>query len=183
MFKRFIAWICGLFSKPQLPDQVVDHGDGFKPTGAWPNKDWERYAWNKCAALGRTADDEQWFKDGLTRRNWTILLAGMCRYESNFKPSLEYKEKFKDQQGHNVISTGLFQVSRESSRGYGFRVTQKELKDPYMNIDIAVAILKKWIERDGVLANNKSPWRGGARYWSVLRYKKDAIKGYIKRFS
>lgn len=173
-------WFKSLFEKEAAPR------DSFEPTGAWPNQDWERYAWEKCAVLKRTADDSYFCSKGLTRRNWVILLGAMAKYESNFKPSLEYKEKFKNGKGEYVISTGLFQVSYESSRGYGFSgITTEQLKDPYKNIDVAIAILKKWTERDGVVANHSgTTWRGGARYWSVLRTtgKLESVKAYVKRY-
>ena len=151
---------------------------------SWPNAEWAEYAYEKVAVLPRTSDEKEFCPQGLTRANWVHLLAAMSRYESNFKPTLEYKERFKNGRGEYVISTGLFQVSYESSRGYGFKgITTKELKDPYKNIDVAVSILKKWTLRDGVVANHSgSSWRGGSRYWSVLRPsgKLQAVKDYLK---
>ena len=147
-----------------------------KPTKAsWPNSAWQNYAYEKSIVLPRTTDEKEWCQNGFSNRaNFVHLLAAMAKMESNFKPRLEYEESFKNGRGERVISTGLFQVSYESARGYGFSgVTTEQLKDPYKNIDVAISILKKWAERDGVISNSSgTTWRGGARYWSVLRHSR-----------
>jgi uncharacterized protein (TIGR02594 family) len=111
------------------------------------------------------------------REFYTTLFVELARFESGFNPKATYKESFKDSKGKNVISTGLFQVSVESLRGYGVKVTQEELFDPYKNIDAMLAIAKKWIVNDGVIASDKAPWRGMARYFSPFRdaKKKETI--------
>jgi hypothetical protein len=112
---------------------------------------------------------------------WVYLLSCMAELESGFRPTLEYKEKFKNGKGELVISTGLLQLSYESAGGYGFKTTTAKLKDPYHNLEVGVAILSKWVKADGVIAagTNKATARGGARFWSVLRPTKLAtIKGW-----
>ena len=146
---------------------------------AFPNKAWQEYAYSKLVGMPEVSDGKEFCPQGMNRRNWVHLLAAMAYYESSYNPNAEYKESFRDQHGVNVISTGLFQVSVESSRGYGFRVVQDQLKYPEMNFDIAIAILKKWAINDGVIANHSGRiWRGGARFWSVLRTtgKLDKVK-------
>ena len=155
-------------------------------TTSWPNLDWHEYVKQKTLDLPMTSDGRLFCPQGLTPANWAHLMGAMVKYESNFKPSSTYKERFKNGRGEYVISTGLFQVSYESARGYGFRgITTEELKDPYKNIDVAVAILKKWALRDGVAANHSgTTYRGGSRYWSVLRPsgKLAKVKAYLKPF-
>jgi hypothetical protein len=111
-------------------------------------------------------------------------MAAMSRYDSSFNPSATYRENFKNSRGEYVISTGLFQVSYESSRGYGFAgITTEQLKDPYKNIDVAMAIMDKWATADGTIAGNgKSPYKGGSKYWSVLRAsgKLESVKATYK---
>lgn len=105
---------------------------------------------------------------------WTFFLSCMAMRESGVNPKTRYTESFRDSRGRKVISRGLFQTSIESVNGYrrhGYEGINSyaELHDPITNLEGAVFILKHWIERDGQISSNKSPWRGGARYWSVLR--------------
>lgn len=102
---------------------------------------------------------------------WVYLISAMSRYESNFNPDARYQENFKDSQGEFIISRGLLQLSIESSQGYqcGFSKAQ-ELHDPYKNLSCGIRILDRWMERDGRIAGKVgNAWKGGARYWSVLR--------------
>lgn len=152
---------------------------------SWPNKSWQDYAFEKAKELPRTADEKEWCPQGLTQANWTHLMAAIVKHESNFEPKLQYTESFRrEDTGGFVLSTGLFQVSQESARGYGHFVSQEQLHDPYTNIDIAISILKKWTQRDGVVAGGKKgAWLGSSRYWSTLREPKiQKVKEYIKPF-
>jgi hypothetical protein len=102
---------------------------------------------------------------------WAFLISAMTKYESSFKPETQYKEAFKDSKGNNVISRGLLQISIESANGYGcgFK-TVSELHDPYANLSCGIRILNRWMSRDKRIAGKvDGGWRGGARYWSVLR--------------
>lgn len=151
---------------------------------AWPKLEWQEYVFNAVRDMPYARDEKDFCPQGLSQRNWVHLMAAIVRYESNFNPQLEYREAFKNGKGETVISTGLFQVSYESSRGYGFpNITTEDLKDPFKNIDVGVAILRKLIGQDGVVANTEgTQWKGGARYFSTLRHtgKLDAVKKYIK---
>lgn len=111
------------------------------------------------------------------REFYTTLFVELARFESGFNPKATFKESFKDSKGDYVTSTGLFQVSVESLRGYGVKLTQEELFDPYKNIDAMLAIAKKWIVSDGVISSDKAPWKGMSRYFSPFRdaKKKEAI--------
>lgn len=103
---------------------------------------------------------------------FTYLISAMAKYESGFDPTQFYKEGFNDSNGNPVISRGLLQMSIESANAYGcgFRDAQ-QLHDPYLNLNCGIRILNRWIgERDLRLAGKiNDGWKGGARYWSVLR--------------
>lgn len=102
---------------------------------------------------------------------WAFLMSAMVRFESNFKPETSYQESFKDSKGNYVVSRGLLQISIESGNAYGcgFKTSQ-DLHDPYQNLSCGIRILNRWLGRDGRMAGKVGDsWRGGARYWSVLR--------------
>lgn len=102
---------------------------------------------------------------------WISLLAAMSRFESGFRPEVEFQESFRDNNGAFIISRGLLQLSIESSLGYGCPLTDaNELHDPKANLECSVKIMDRWVGRDGSIAGFRDgQWRGGARYWSVLR--------------
>lgn len=110
---------------------------------------------------------------------YATLFNELCRYESGFNPKATYKEGFNDAKGKPVISTGLFQLSVESLRGYGVKITQEELTDPLKNIDAMLEVAERWLYVDRVIASDKAPWRGLARYWSPFR--KDSLKKKMKQ--
>lgn len=136
----------------------------------FPEQKWADHVWLLVADMPKASDEKSFCPKGLTRQNWVHLFASMAKHESNFKPALTYKENFKNSRGEYVISTGLFQVSYESSRGYGFQgITTEQLKDPYNNINVAVRIMKTLVARHGVVSSYNGGWKGGSAYWSVLR--------------
>ena len=103
---------------------------------------------------------------------FTYLISAMTKYESSFNPNEFYREGFNDASGNAVISRGLLQISIESANSYGcgFKDAQ-QLHDPYLNLNCGIRILNRWIgQRDLRLAGKIADgWKGGARYWSVLR--------------
>lgn len=105
------------------------------------------------------------------KQYWAHMLSSMVRFESNFKTNTSYTESFNDSNGKPVVSRGLLQISIESGNAYGcgFKNAQ-ELHDPYKNLSCGIRILNRWVGRDGRIAGRvSSGWKGGARYWSVLR--------------
>ncbi len=101
---------------------------------------------------------------------WVGLVAALARHESNYKPATAFRESFSDSSGRRVVSRGLLQLSDESARGYACEHDRAEdLHDARVNLDCGVRILTRWVVRDGRIAGQSSGWRGGARYWSVLR--------------
>ena len=105
------------------------------------------------------------------KQYWAFMLSAMARFESNFKPETSYTESFEDANGNRVVSRGLLQISIESGNSYGCGLKKaSELHDPKVNLSCGIRILNRWLGRDGRIAGKVSgAWKGGARYWSVLR--------------
>lgn len=105
------------------------------------------------------------------KKYWIYIISAMTKFESGFNTNTKYKEDFNDSSGRPVVSRGLLQISIESSKGYDCgMVDAQELHDPFKNLSCGVRILDRWVGRDGRIAGKvDSKWRGGARYWSVLR--------------
>jgi hypothetical protein len=143
------------------------------PEGPKPTKNaWYEHALKEVKASKLMSvtpvDAKEFCPNGMSATNWVNLLMAMAKYESNYNPNATYKENFKNSRGEYVISTGLFQLSYESVAGYGFRTTTEGLKNPELNITIAVKILERWVVQDKRISSG-SPYKGGSRYWSVLR--------------
>ncbi|MDG0815082.1 transglycosylase SLT domain-containing protein [Bdellovibrio svalbardensis] len=104
------------------------------------------------------------------KQYWAFLISSMVKFESNFNTNTSYTESFADSNGNRVVSRGLLQISIESGNAYGcgFKTT-KDLHDPLQNLSCGIRILDRWIGRDGRIAGNVGGWKGGSRYWSVLR--------------
>lgn len=117
---------------------------------------------------------------------WVGLISAMARLESGHDPSVSYQENFKTSDGRWVISRGLLQLSQESANAYrGCSVPRDNealLHDAEVNLRCGVIILSRWVGADGQIADTEAPWRGGARYWSVLRVpaRISAIKAYTR---
>ena len=114
---------------------------------------------------------------------WAYLISIMSERESNFNPEAFYVEAFNDANGERVVSRGLLQLSIESARGYSCPVeTGQDLHDPELNLICTVKIMKRWVLNDGVISGQSgTSWRGGARYWSVLR--KDSTLSFFTGFT
>jgi hypothetical protein len=101
---------------------------------------------------------------------WAHMIAFMAKRESNFKPDMQYKEKFKDAKGRYVISRGLLQISQESANSYGCRIDPAtELHFPEINLSCGVKIIDRWVGRDKQAMGSSGKNLGCARYWSVCR--------------
>ncbi len=105
------------------------------------------------------------------KQYWAFMLSSMVKFESKFNTNSAYREGFRDSKGNAVVSRGLLQLSIESGNAYGcaFKTT-KDLHDPFQNLSCGIRILDRWLGRDGRIGGKiDGQWRGGARYWSVLR--------------
>ena len=140
-------------------------------TSKMSDQELQAYTLQKIKEMGFSnlspADKAAFFPNGGTDEEWLGLASAMMKYESGFDPNTTYTEGFTNSKGQRLVSTGLFQLSEDSVRGYGFNYTTQDLKDPYKNIDAGLHILKNWVEKDGVISGPGN--KGGARYWSVLR--------------
>jgi len=119
--------------------------------------------------------------DPANAEHWARLLVEMAKWESGWKPAKIYTEAFHDAQGRRVVSTGLFQISVESMRGIGCRVTQDELLTAERNIHCAVKAFAYYVRKDSRIAGlGPGQWRGGARYWAVLRGANDYTRKALR---
>lgn len=158
-------------------------------------KEWSTHVYNQLDHLGTDLLDvipadrslfcPKYDKLSYNQRKqyWAFLLSAMVRFESNFDTNEKYKESFNDSHGRRVVSRGLLQISIESANSYGcgFK-TEQELHDPFSNLSCGIRILNRWLGRDGRIAGKVSgSWKGGARYWSVLRSgDKTSYKSIVK---
>ena len=195
--KRFITLIFITISLMSCVQEEEGPKSEFDVPLKWAHindsKDWDSFlktALEQQAPelMEKTPGDIQNFTKNYTRMNynerlnfWAYLVSIMAEKESNFNPKAFYKEAFYDANGNNVISRGLLQLSIESARGYKCPVKDgPDLHDPEKNLICTVLILKRWVLTDGVISGNSAgKWRGGARYWSVLR-KKNTLDFFTK---
>lgn len=98
---------------------------------------------------------------------WATILTVVAKYESDFDADQVYVESFADSSGRRVRSTGIFQISLESSQGYRCPIqSQEDLTNPDTNIMCSVRIANQWVGRDGEVTGGS---KGLGRYWSVAR--------------
>jgi hypothetical protein len=109
------------------------------------------------------ADLETFLTGGNTVEGWEALFHQMMLYESGFQSSKVYAENFNNDAGERTLSTGLLQLSYESTNYYGFDVTTESLKNPRVNIEAGVKILESQVRNHGSIGSY------GDSYWSVLR--------------
>jgi len=105
------------------------------------------------------------------KRFWFNVIMEMAYWESNYKTDVKYQENFKDKNGNYIYSRGLLQLSIESGKGYDcpFKI-ESDIHNPKLNLECGVIILDRWVGRDKRIAGLEiGNWKGGARYWSVLR--------------
>lgn len=126
---------------------------------------------------------------------YTTLFYEMIRHESGFKNEEAYYECAKSKcyyaagcfidptrgfcriassklDNGFAVSRGLFQLSVSSSRGLGcgFISSSDDLHNPDLNIKCALTIYKNYIIQDKIITGKvDDKWKGGARYWAVLR--------------
>lgn len=153
----------------------------------WKNEEWDRILIDEIRKSGLikilpTLKDKEAF--GYTPDIDPVIFYGrilvaMAKYESNYNPDAVYKESF------GVYSRGLFQISLVDAKRYNAPFTTEEsVNVPELNIIGAVRVFAKLVENDRYIGSRiGGRWKGGARYWSVLRgtraYTKEALN-YIK---
>lgn len=102
---------------------------------------------------------------------WVKFISAMADRESSFREGLNYTEDFKDRTNTKVVSRGLLQISAESAKDYGCIIDSgRDLLVAEVNIRCGIKILNRWMINDKAIASGSTnAWKGGARYWSVLR--------------
>ncbi len=126
---------------------------------------------------------------------YTTLFYEMIRHESGFKNEEAYYECAKAKCYYSsgcfvdpvrgycritsnkldngfAVSRGLFQLSVSSSRSLGCSWINKsdDLHNELLNIRCALHIYKNYITQDKIITGKvDDKWKGGSRYWSVLR--------------
>lgn len=170
-----LLWFTGCATKPIPKPEPTD-----PPTIENPLK-WQNQEWDKILRRAIATEGINLLEFNPDKTYWEKLFVAMAKFESNFKTNLQYRENFKDRHGNYIISRGLFQLSYESSLGYSCPIqTPEDLHKPFYNINCAVRIMNRWVKSDNcVSCKSSGKWRGGARYWSVLRFKMDEIKSYM----
>lgn len=134
------------------------------------------------------ADAAKYGVDG-SPKSWANYFTKLSEKESGFEAGQTYKESFSDSNGRSVVSSGLFQVSVESVRGYGVgeglsdNELQQKLFDPVYNIDAAIAIHEKQVLRHGKI--EMSDGKGAGGYFASTSMRKiaaDVAAGKVDNF-
>lgn len=134
------------------------------------------------------ADAAKYGVDG-SPKSWANYFTKLAEKESGFNASQKYTESFSNSKGEKVVSTGLFQVSYESVRGYGIgkglsdQELNAKLQDPAFNIDAAIAIHEKQVLKNGVLQMPDGKGAGG--YFasaSMTKIAADVAAGKVDSF-
>lgn len=146
------------------------------------SEQWSQYTYDAVQEFGQDLlasdpDDIDLFCPNYNNLNregksmfWIQLIASMTEFESGFRPETSFTESFRDSQGDLIVSRGLLQISIESARGYDCDLRNaQDLHDAQRNLECGIRIMNRWVMRDGRIAGNINGWKGGARYWSVLR--------------
>lgn len=162
------------------------------PSFAWDNSAWDKALVDEIKAQGlpvASIKDAKVFcpkyaslSESQRIEFWGTFMVAMSMKESSYKPITTYTESFRNSKGELVISTGLFQISEESSSQAAYKCgkqTTASLKDAETNIRCSVKILSKWVKQDGYAAGIEGSNFGCGRYWSVCRTTSPAARKYI----
>ena len=134
------------------------------------------------------ADGAKYGIDG-TPQSWANYFTKLSEKESGYQAGQTFKESFSNSKGERVISTGLFQVSYESVRGYGVgkgltdSQLNSSLKDPAFNAAAAIAIHEKQVLKHGKI--EMADGKGAGGYFasrSMSKIKADVEAGNIGSF-
>lgn len=105
---------------------------------------------------------------------WLMVVSSISRHESGFNTNAKYLE------AGGEYSRGVMQLGYSSTRqraySCGFRNKYELNENPEKNLHCGIKILNHWMGRDKkirgfVWSGGERKWRGGARYWSVLRFE------------
>jgi hypothetical protein len=131
-------------------------------------------------------------KEG-TVDEWANFFTKLAQKENaEFNTSKIFTENFKNSKGEFVKSTGLFQVSYESVRGYGVgkgltdAQLQQALTNPTFNADAAVKIFEQNLTNRNSIIQTRGDVTAGAGYFAMTSMKKiaaDAIDNRMGEFA
>jgi len=183
----FVACNFEIKTRPSKTPTPVETPVEFK--GRWNNPSYDKLLYNALINYGQellkvTPVDAKDFinvwptnSDGVLKF-WMNTIVEMAYFESGWKTATQYKENFKDQKGNYIVSRGLLQISIESGKGYDCPLaTEQDRHDPKINLECGVRILNRWVVRDNRIAGKvNNEWKGGSRYWSVLRQEIGEVK-------
>lgn len=182
------------------PDDQANHDNVREAIPLWESKSLNHQAWSEHiyrelptlgpALLESNPVDAKIFcpnyanlEESERKQFWAFFISSMVKFESNFDPKEAYTEGFTDSSGRYVVSRGLLQISLESSKGYrcGF-ASEKDIHNPTKNLSCGIRILNHWMKKDVRIASRSGlNWKGGARYWSVLRAgRKTSYQSIVK---
>jgi hypothetical protein len=171
--------VVGSIPPPPESGMVSDLGSALP----WSNVQWDKELKDDIMSnqLPKTYDLKDWCNKDLTDKQLVMFYANLfvqiAKYESNWNPKTSYREGFKDGSGNFVVSSGLFQISKESANQarYNCQIkTQDELYDPLINIRCTLKIASYWIKKDRLLSSRNN--EGIARYWATLRVGKQSFE-------
>jgi len=162
------------------PTKLKPITSSMKYTFKWDNQKYTKYLVDSLKTSEliklKPTDIKQFgvIKDPI--RFYGNILVEMAYYESKFNTMEKYKESF------GLWSRGLFQLSKEDGKRYKCNfTTEQSVHNAKANIECAILILQKLVKQDNHLAGRvRGKWKGGARYWAVLRgtrkYTKKALQ-------
>lgn len=172
--------------EPKYPS-AIPQGASFRWDEVNPKQAWTSYAAdfiqsNKDIFHDDTITDINEFCPGFADKDedektafWIHLLNSLSKKESAFDPLVSNDESNFGGGDLDVVSRGLLQTSKKSSRAYrseGCRVRDdRDLHNPETSLTCGLAIFKKWLKTDRCISckNDQGKHRGIARYWSPLR--------------
>jgi hypothetical protein len=136
------------------------------------------------------SDASKYGIDG-SANSWANYFTKLAEYESTFNSTEIYREvdMAPNKKGEVIKSTGLFQVSYESVRGYGIgkgltdEELQEKLLDPFFNAEAAIAIHEQNVMKSGSVESSSGL---GARYFAsgtMTKIKRDVAAGKVDSFN
>lgn len=145
-----------------VSDEILRNKKVFLDSDSIYERDWERL----CPGYSKASDKQ---KVAL----WTLLIASIAKYESNFDPST----RFKEPPPLNVYSEGLLQLSYGDETRYKNVPLDSEKQNimiPEVNLRTGVIIFARQLER------RRSIFTDRHFYWSVLTNKQNEIIDFFR---
>lgn len=189
-WKFFLIFAMSAFGQPASAERGNIHSRGY----GW-NPEYDKYIADEIRATNPSLLEcsPEDFQNWCGKKPWSELTAEekinfynellfkLAEFESSYNSGNVSTENFKDSTGKNVESTGLLQISTESSKNYGCNIS-KGLKDPETNLKCGVRIMAKQICESKTISKKGGSGPGcyqdhcgAASYWSPFR-KEDKLQ-------